>query len=163
MDKDILFDNIYIGHSVEDADKFAQETFHVKHPIEQLLEIESRPKDEDKPIKSQSDLVFMDDPVLYVKEKLDLFFTIAKTNPIEAVKFVPEAAGGLAAVLITVLTILISLISMGTSSPAPQVKKAAAGAKSAAVNAKDKTAEAVASGAEQVKEQVNKRATRSTT
>jgi calnexin len=163
MDKDILFDNIYVGHSIEDADKFAQETFHVKHPIEELLELESRPKDEDKPIKSPSDLVFMDDPVLYVKEKLDLFFTIAKTNPIEAVKFVPEAAGGLAAVVIAALTILISLISMGTSSPAPQVKKAAAGAKSAAVNAKDKAVDAVASGAEQAKEQVNKRATRSTT
>jgi calnexin len=44
MDKDILFDNIYIGHSVEDAAKFAQETFHEKHPIEQLLELEDKPK-----------------------------------------------------------------------------------------------------------------------
>ena len=31
---DILFDNIYIGHSVEDANKFKVETFDVKKPLE---------------------------------------------------------------------------------------------------------------------------------
>jgi calnexin len=163
MDKDILFDNIYIGHSVEDAAKFAQETFHEKHPIEQLLELEDKPKDEDKPIKSPSDLVFMDDPIHYIKEKLDLFFTIAQNDPIQAIKFVPEAAGGLAAVFVTFLAVIIGVVSMGGSAtPPPQVKKAAADAKAAAIDAKDKVAEAVASGTEQAKEQINKRSTRST-
>ncbi len=45
--------------------------------------------------------------MLYIKEKLDLFLTIAKTDPIEAIKFVPEAAGGIAAVLVTLIAIVV--------------------------------------------------------
>lgn len=161
MQNDILFDNIYIGHSIEDAEKFADQTFNEKHPIEQLLELESKPKVEDKPKpKSPSDLVFLDDPVHYIKEKLDLFFTIAQNDPIQAIKFVPEAAGGLAAVAITILAIIIGVVSASGSTPPPTVKKAAGDAKAAAVDAKDKTAEAVASGVDSAK--AEKRATRST-
>merc|ERR1712000_505447 len=72
MQNDILFDNIYIGHSVEDAEKLAEETFKVKHPIEKALFDAEKPKKKDSPA-SPNDLKFLDDPVLYVKEKLDLF------------------------------------------------------------------------------------------
>lgn len=161
MQSDILFDNIYIGHSVEDAAKFADETFHKKHPIEELVEIESIPKPEDKP-KSPSDLVFADDPVHYIKEKLDLFLTIAQNDPIQAVKFVPEAAAGIGAVFVTLIAIIVGIVSMSGSTPPPQVKKAAAKAKDAAADAKEKVAEAVASGAEAAKTEATKRTTRST-
>lgn len=160
MQSDILFDNIYIGHSVEDAAKFADETFNEKHPIEQLVEIESIPKPEDKP-KSPSDLVFADDPVHYVKEKLDLFLTIAQNDPIQAIKFVPEAAAGIGAVVVALIAIIVGIVSMSGSTPPPQVKKAAAKAKDAAAGAKDKASEAVASGTDAVKAEVNKRSTRS--
>ncbi len=83
MQSDILFDNIYIGHSVEDAEKLAQETFFKKSVVEKALEDAEKPKADDKP-KSPSDLKFLDDPVLYVKEKLDLFLTIAANDPIQA-------------------------------------------------------------------------------
>lgn len=162
MQSDILFDNIYIGHSVEDAQKFADETFFEKHPVEQLLELESKPKNEDKPSKSPSDLVFMDDPIHYIREKLDLFFTIAQTDPIEAVKFVPEAAAGIGAVIVTLLAVIVGVISMSGSTPPPQVKKAAEKAKATAADAKDKVAEAVTSGTDAAKAEVNKRSTRST-
>lgn len=163
MQNNILFDNIYIGHSIEDAEKFAQETFDVKHPVELLEEIASKPKvDEKATPKSPSDLIFMDDPVHYVKEKLDLFFTIAQSDPIQAIKFVPEAAGGLAAVAVTLLAIIVGLVSMASSSPPPQVKKAAANVIDKAADVKDKVVDAVASGAEQASE-VTKRQTRSTT
>jgi calnexin len=163
MQSDILFDNIYIGHSIEDAQKFADETFFEKHRVEQLLELESKPKpDEKQPPRSPSDLVFMDDPIHYIREKLDLFFTIAQNDPIQAIKFVPEAAGGLAAVAVTLIAVIVGVVSMGGSSAPPQVKKAAEGAKASAVGAKDKASEAVSSGAEQAKADVNKRSTRST-
>jgi len=161
MQNDILFDNIYIGHSIADAEKFAQETFFEKHPIEQLIELAEKPKVEDKPAKSPSDLVFMDDPVTYIREKLDLFFTIAAKDPIQAIKFVPEAAGGLAAVLVTLLAVIVGVVSMGGSTPPPQVKKAAEKAKATAADAKDKVVEAVSTGAEKANE-ATKRATRST-
>ncbi|KAI6717102.1 hypothetical protein PZA11_001659 [Diplocarpon coronariae] len=161
MQNDILFDNIYIGHSVADAEKFAEETFNEKHPIEQLIELAEKPKeDESKPIKSPSDLVFTDDPINYIKEKLDLFFTIAKSDPVQAVKFVPEAAGGIAAVLVTIIALIVGTISSSSSSTSPKVKKAAEKVKATAVDAKDKVAESAASGAEQAK--AEKRATRST-
>jgi calnexin len=158
MQNDILFDNIYIGHSVEDAAKLKSETFDIKHPIEEAEDEATKPKPDTKP-SSPMDLVFKDDPVKYVREKLDLFVTIAKRDPLEAIKFMPEVAGGIGAVLVTVLAIIIGLVSVGSGSP--QVHKAAEKSKGAAADAKDKAAEAVTSGAETAKAEVNKRTTRS--
>jgi calnexin len=156
MQPNILFDNIYIGHSVEDARKLAEETFFVKHPLEELAEVADKPKEEDSPKpRSPSDLKFLDDPVLYVKEKLDLFFTIAKKDPIEAIRFVPEAAGGIAAVLVTLVAILVGLAGLGSTAPA--AKKVATDVKEKAKAATDKVAEAAATGVETAKAEVNKR------
>jgi len=164
MQNDILFDNIYIGHSIEDAEKFAEETFKQKHPIEQLVELAEKPKvDEKKPSKSPNDLVFMDDPVHYIREKLDLFFTIAQNDPIQAVKFLPEVAGGIAAVAVTLIAVIVGLVSMGGSTPPPQVKKAAETVKAAAADSKDKAVDAATSAVDQAKGEVNKRTTRSST
>ncbi|KAK1250848.1 hypothetical protein MKX07_005403 [Trichoderma sp. CBMAI-0711] len=154
MTNDILFDNIYIGHSIEDAEKLANETFFVKYPIEKALAEADEPKFDDTP-KSPSDLKFLDDPVTFVKEKLDLFLTIAQRDPVEAIKFVPEVAGGIAAVFVTLIAVIVGLVGLGSSSAAP--KKAAATAKE---KAKD-VSEAVASGADKVKGEVTKRTTRS--
>jgi len=38
MQNGILFDNIYVGHSEEDAKAFADETWALKHKIEKELE-----------------------------------------------------------------------------------------------------------------------------
>ena len=178
MQPDILFDNIYVGHSVADADKLAQETFMIKHPIEKALADAEKPKQEDP--KAPFNLSFLDDPVAYIKERLDLFFTIFQQDPIAAIKFVPEAAGGIAAVVVTLIAIVASLISLGSS---PAVQQAAVDAKdkakvvasdaqdkakvmandaqNAALDAKDKIADATATGVEKAKAEVNKRSTRS--
>jgi len=160
MQNNILFDNIYIGHSVDEARQLAEETFFKKHPVEEFLESADKPKEEEQKPASPSDLKFTDDPVTYIKEKLDLFLTIAKSDPIQAVKFVPEIAGGLAAILFTFLALVATLLS-GGSSPAPAVKKAAADAKDKAKDIKDKVAEAATTGAETAKAELNKRSTRS--
>lgn len=159
MQNNILFDNIYIGHSVEDAKKLAQETFFEKHPLEQLAEAADKPKEEEKP-KSPSDLKFLDDPVFYIKEKLDLFLTIAARDPIQSVKFVPEIAGGIAAIFITLVAGLAAVIGLGSSS-APAAKKVATDAKDKAKDVKDKVAQAASTGAETVKDSATKRTTRS--
>lgn len=161
MSNDILFDNIYIGHSVEDAEKFKAETFDLKSPVEKAEEEASRPKPEDTP-KSPSDLVFKDDPVLYVKEKVNLFIDIAKRDPVEAIKFVPEVAGGIGAIAVTILAILISaLVGSGSAPSKEQVKAQAKQAKDSAAGAKDKAAPAVASGSEKAQGEASKRNTRS--
>ncbi|KAK5990649.1 Calnexin-like protein [Cladobotryum mycophilum] len=157
MQNDILFDNIYIGHSVEDASKLAEETFHKKLPVEKALSEAEKPKvEEDDVIKSPSDLKFLDDPVHYVKEKVDLFLTIAQRDPVEAIKFVPEVAGGIAAVFVTLIAIIASLVSLGSSTPAP--KKPASTTKD---KAKDAKGEGSSTGAEKSKGEATKRNTRS--
>ncbi|KAI1161298.1 Calreticulin-domain-containing protein [Nemania serpens] len=155
MQADVSFSNIYIGHSVADAKKLADQTFFVKFPVEKALEQAEKPKEEAKP-KSPSDLKFLDDPVTYIKEKVDLFVTLAAKNPIEAIKFVPEVPTAIAGLLVTIIA-LTGILTSGGSAPAP-VKKAAADAKEKAKDVKDKVAEAVSTGAENVKAEANKRA-----
>lgn len=146
---------------MEDAEKLRDETWNVKHGIETAEDEASKPKPDSKP-KSPSDLVFMDDPILYVREKVELFMTIAKQNPIEAIKFVPEVAGGIGVVLVTLLAIVLGTVGASSATPPPQVKQAVEKAKGAATDAKDKVVDASTSGAETVKAEVNKRTTRST-
>ncbi|KAF2764766.1 calnexin, partial [Teratosphaeria nubilosa] len=164
MQNDILFDNIYIGHSVEDAAALQKETFDVKVAVEKEEEEKSKPKkDESKTPKSPSDLKFLDDPVFYIKEKWELFYTLAQRDPIEAVKFVPEVAGALAVGVLTLLVLLGGLVGGGAKA-APskeQVNAQAQKAKDQAEKLKDQAAAAVASGSEKVQDEVNKRATRS--
>ena len=162
MQSDILFDNIYIGHSTEDAAALAAETYEVKRAIEDAEEAKAKPKVDEKP-KSPMELAFKDDPVAYVKEKLDLFITIAKKDPVEAIKFMPEVAGGIGAVVVTIIALLVGLFGMGTKS-APsktETKKTATKEKAAVVDTKGEAVDAAASGAETVKSEVNKRTTRS--
>lgn len=161
MQNDILFDNIYIGHSEADAEALKKETFDLKITAEKAEEEASKPKTPDTP-KSPSDLVFKDDPVLYIKEKTNLFIEIAKRDPVEAIKFVPEVAGGIGVIAVTVIALLVSTLVGGGAAPSKeQVKAQAKKAKDATVDAKDKAAEAVSSGAEKAQAEVNKRSTRS--
>lgn len=160
MQSDILFDNIYIGHSVEDASKLAQESFKLKYPVEQALADAEKPKEAPKPPKSPLDLKFLDNPILYIKEKIDLFITIAQKDPIEAAKFVPEVPAFAVTILVSLAAIVALVAGVGNPTPA-ELQKAAKDAKEKAVEAKDKAAEAVATGADKVKGEVNKRVTRS--
>lgn len=164
MQNDILFDNIYIGHSISDAEKLAQDTFDVKKAVEKAQEEADKPKkDETDTPKSSSDLSFMDDPVTYAKSKVNLFAAIAQRDPIEAIKFVPEVAAGIAIGFVTLLLVLLGLFTGGAAA-APskeQVKASAQQAKAKANETKAQVAEAVASGTEKTKAEVNKRTTRS--
>lgn len=160
MQNNILFDNIYIGHSVEDAEKLKTETFDIKHPIETAEDEASKPKAADPP-KSPMDLKFLEDPVLYVREKVELFITIAKNDPVQAIKFVPEVAGGAGILLITLIALIFGAFSIGGATPPPQVKKAAENIKKSAIDTKDQVVDAATSGAEKVQAEVNKRTTRS--
>ncbi|KAI1265653.1 Calreticulin-domain-containing protein [Xylariaceae sp. FL1019] len=154
MQADISFDNIYIGHSVDDAKKLADETFFVKYPVEKALEQAEKPAKQDKPA-SPSDLKFLDNPVFYIKEKLDLFLTIAAKDPVEAIKFVPEVPAALVSLVVLVIGGILALT--GGSTPEP-VKKAAADVKETA----EKAAEAVATGADKGVEKVKEATKRNT-
>lgn len=160
MQNDILFDNIYIGHSIEDAEKLKAETYDIKRPIEDAEDEASKPKPSDPP-KSPMDLKFLDDPIFYVREKVNLFLTIAKDDPVQAIKFVPEVAGGAGLVAVTVIALIIGAFGLMGATPPPQVKNAAEKVIKAAADAKDQTVDAAASGAEKLQTEMNKRTTRS--
>ena len=160
MQSDILFDNIYIGHSVEDATKFKNETFDVKQKVEKAEEDASKPKPSDLP-KPEPESSFKDDPVAYVREKVDLFYDIAKNDPIQAVKMLPEVAGGIGALVVTVIALLVAIVGMGTKGVPPKAKEAAEKAKAKAIETKDQAADITSTGAEKVQAEVNKRTTRS--
>jgi calnexin len=159
MQSDILFDNIYIGHSVEEADKIKTETFDIKRAIEKAEEEASKPTPEDTPAAGEVD--FKSDPVEYIKTKTNLFITLLKLNPLEAVKAVPEVAGVFGVGLLTILVLLVG--SLGSSAAPQKAKEAGAKAADKAKEAKDKAVDAATTGAEKVQAEVNKRTTRSST
>jgi calnexin len=153
MQNEILFDNIYIGHSAEDAAALREETWAVKRPIELIEEEAAKPKVEKKVTKS---ITFQEDPVTFVRQKVELFIDLFQQDPIEAAKAVPEVAGSLGAIVIATVLLIVSAIVGGGSAPA----KAAEKGKAAAASTKEKAAEAVSSGAEAAKG-ATKRTTRS--
>ena len=160
MQSDILFDNIYIGHSVEEAEKLKAETYDIKAAIEKAEEEASKPTPKPTP-DSPLDLKFMDDPVKYIREKVDLFWAIAQKDPIEAIKTLPEVAGGIGALVATILALIIGVVSMSGASPPPQVKDAAQKTKQSAMDTKDKVVDAASTATDKAQAEINKRTTRS--
>ncbi|OAX83353.1 hypothetical protein ACJ72_02294 [Emergomyces africanus] len=157
MQNDILFDNIYIGHSIEDAEKLKAETFDIKHPIEVAEEEATRPKEEEK--KKQGTLNFKDSPVKYILEKLESFLALARQDPVKAAKTYPEVVGCFVAVLLSLIAMVASSVGLGSSAPTPAAKKqqAGKGKDSGSSQEKEKAAEAVSTAAENVKGGAKKR------
>lgn len=156
MQKDILFDNIYVGHSIEDAQKLQEESYDVKIKVEKAEEEASKPKKDDK-AKSPLDLDFKEDPVNYIKERTALFFELLPKNPVGALTMLPDIAGGLGGIA-AILIALIAIVATGSSAPSKQQVKATADkAKAKAGETKDKAASAVSTGAEKAGEATKRR------
>lgn len=117
MTDDILFDNIYVGHSEEDAKTLAKQTFHVK--VAQEKEEEGSLDEDDD--ESTGELSKLD----FVKLRALQFVHMFKQNPTQAIKSMPETAGALAAALFTLLGMLGALFGLvgSSSKPTIQVKK----------------------------------------
>lgn len=153
MENDILFDNIYIGHSVDDAEKLASETWALKKPVEAAQDSAAGAKDAQDEGATVS---LKENPVEFVNQKIQQFTAIlAQGGPIPAVKAVPEVAGAGAALVVAFILLFVSVLP-GGSAPAPE-KKGKAPAKSG----KEKSSEAKGTGVETSKGGATKRNTRS--
>lgn len=158
MQKDILFDNIYIGHSVEDAKKFADETWKVKYDIETAAEDAEKPLT-DEAMDSDA-LTFWDDPLMFVQKEVQDFIPVFLEDPLEALQTKKEVAGGLAAAFVTVLALIGALLALLTPKGSPLKESAQKGkkvvekevekAKDAAKEAADKVTETAKSTAADV-------------
>ncbi|TBU50013.1 Calreticulin family-domain-containing protein [Dichomitus squalens] len=103
MTEDILFDNIYVGHSIEDAHKFAEETYFVKKSVEEAVEKASSKLDEED---EETPVNFAADPVEFIRSKVFKFIDLAKIDPILAFKTHPETGAGLALSVVTLFGML---------------------------------------------------------
>ena len=118
MTEDILFDNIYIGHSVEEAQKLAEETWKVKKELEDAAKkaAEAAAEEEDTTVS------FKEDPVTFIRQKIYNFIETAKVDPVFAFKSQPETGAGIAVVLLTFFGMLGALFGLIGSAQKPITK-----------------------------------------
>ena len=119
MTEDILFDNIYVGNSVEEAKALADETYFVKKALEEEAK-KAAVVDEDEP---ETSVDFKEDPVTYIRQKIYNFMEAAKVDPIFAFKAHPETGAGIVLILITFLGMLGALFGLigGAQKPITKV------------------------------------------
>jgi hypothetical protein len=118
MTEDILFDNLYIGHSVDDAKKFAAETFEVKKPLEVAADKPAAADEDEDDIPS-----FKEDPVAFIRAKVIDFIELAKLDPLTAFKTQPETGAAIAGALFTLFGMLGALFGLIGSAQKPVVTK----------------------------------------
>ena len=119
MTEDILFDNIYVGHSVEDAKKLAAETFEVKKPLEVAADKPATADDED----DEDAITFKDDPVSFIRTRVISFIEAAKLDPLNAFKTQPETAAALVGAVFTLFGMLSALVGIIGGAQKPVVTK----------------------------------------
>ena len=119
MTEDIMFGNIYVGHSVEDAQKLAKETFEVKHALEV-----AKAKEEDAKTDYPSPSDWKEDPVAFIRERVFSFIELAKIDPLLAFKSKPETGAALTGALLTLFGMLGALFGLvgGSQKPVTKVK-----------------------------------------
>jgi len=108
MTEDILFDNIYVGRSPDDAKAFAAETFDIKHPLEKAADKPDFPEEPDVP----DEVIFAENPVEFLRSKAFQFIALARVDPIIAFKTHPETGVALAGALLTFCGMLGALFGL---------------------------------------------------
>ena len=117
MTEDILFDNIYIGHSVGDGKKFAAETFEIKKPLEVAA---NKPEDDDELDEKHT---FKEDPIGFIRSHVISFVDVAKQDPLGAFKAHPQTGAALAGALFTLFGMLGALVGIIGGAQKPIVTK----------------------------------------
>ncbi|EIM92379.1 Calreticulin-domain-containing protein [Stereum hirsutum FP-91666 SS1] len=115
MTEDILFDNIYVGHSPEDAKALAEETYEVKKALEKAKDIKE--EEEEETVGS-----FLEDPVAFIRSKVLSFIELAQLDPILAFKTQPETGAGLVGAVFTLFAMLGALFGLVGSQQKPITK-----------------------------------------
>ncbi|KAI0718917.1 Calreticulin family-domain-containing protein [Cerioporus squamosus] len=157
MTEDILFDNIYVGHSVEDARKLAEETYFVKKKLEDI-----RTKAEEKEDDIEDEVVdFKAEPVEFIRRKVFKFIELAKIDPLLAFKTHPETGAGLTLSVVTLFGMLGVLFGFVGAQQKPITKSPKSTKKTDAPTADDKskteTAPVAPAGGEEKETAVKKR------
>lgn len=118
MTEDILFDNLYVGHSLEDAKALAAETFDIKKPLEKAAD--KTPESDEEEDSTSS---FQEDPISFIRSKVITFVEAAKEDPVTAFKTQPETGAALAVAFFTFLSMIGALFGLVGSAQKPVVTK----------------------------------------
>lgn len=120
MTENILFDNIYVGHSVDDAKALAERTYEIKHALEEALDKAAAAAVEEE--EAETPKSFKEDPVSFIRQKLFAFLEVAKVNPILAFQTQPETGAAIGAAVVTLIGMVLSLAGAIGSAQAPVTK-----------------------------------------
>lgn len=112
MQNDIMFDNIYIGHSVEDAEKFAKTTFVVKYKNELVQENKSIHENEESPEPKASSQPVHESHFDFIIQKVTTFIDLLKKDFVSGFKEMPGTASIIGAILVTFIALIYGLISL---------------------------------------------------
>lgn len=119
MTEDILFNNIYVGHSIDDAKSLAADTYEVKKHLEAALSAQ-------KDVDDEGDYYippFLEDPISHIRGKIAQFLDAAREDPLSAIKAHPETGVGLAGVVFTLFGMLAALFGVIGSQQTKPVAK----------------------------------------
>jgi hypothetical protein len=119
MTEDILFDNIYVGHSVDDAKALAAETFDIKHALEKAADKAAFPGEDEEEL---DEVTFTENPVDFLRNKAFKFIALARTDPVAAWKTQPETGVALVGALLTFFGMLGALFGLVGSQQKSVVK-----------------------------------------
>ena len=120
MTEDILFSNIYVGHSAADAKALAQETFHIKTKVEKAAEAKAKKAFEEDGDVTEPTLTGA--PIAFIRKAILEFVELAKIDPVLAVKSKPETAGAVAIAIFTLFGMLGALFGIIGAAQQPVTK-----------------------------------------
>ena len=106
MTEDILFSNIYVGHSLADAKALAVETFEIKKRLEVEADKVTDPLDDDD-VPS-----WKQDPVAFIRYKALVFLELAQVDPVLALKTHPETGAAFAGAVFTLFGMIGALFGL---------------------------------------------------
>lgn len=134
MQENILFDNIYIGHSETEAADFAKETYHVKTAIEKKLEDATKPADPETPSADDDIPKFSESPLQFARGHAKAFIDLALVDFKSAINQKPSTAMAFGGLLATIIGAFFLVL---TGSSTPQTKKVKKTAKKPSTSTKD--------------------------
>ncbi|KAF9154006.1 hypothetical protein BG015_002149 [Linnemannia schmuckeri] len=139
MQKDILFDNIYIGHSVADAESLAAETWEIKYKAEKEQEELANPIPKSKEDDSKAD----ESLVQFMMRQFREFTAMAIEDPMQAMTAYPLVVSCLAGAVGVSFGLMLIIVGLMHGDPESQQLRAAAKAKKTDAATADDKAEDV--------------------
>ncbi|CDR42027.1 CYFA0S08e02762g1_1 [Cyberlindnera fabianii] len=126
MDGDILFDNIYLGHSVDEAELLGNATWKPKYDLEQeaVLNVTPKAKEADKaPVDIEDeDYDFFEAAEGYIKDFIADPLNTISSRPAEGALYA-GASVGFAAIVLSILSFVLNAVTGAPATPAAPAGK----------------------------------------